>query len=98
MNSFAHPRRLLPRPVHYWVLPFLYVVAAILLGMLLPAAGSSFTIHSTSTTGTMPIVESTWLCAGAGISIESRFARTAQMPHATIVANVQPSQRAIRGL
>ena len=36
MNSFAHPRRLLPRPVHYWVLPFAYVVAAIVLGLLLP--------------------------------------------------------------
>lgn len=36
MNPFAHPRRLLPRPVHYWVLPFAYVVVAILLGMLLP--------------------------------------------------------------
>ncbi len=36
MNLFAHPRRLLPRPVHYWVLPFAYVVAAIVLGMLLP--------------------------------------------------------------
>ncbi len=36
MNPFVPPRTLLPRRVHYWVLPFAYVVAAILLGMLLP--------------------------------------------------------------
>lgn len=42
MNSFAHPRRLLPRTVHYWVLPFLYVVAALLLGMLLPRIDRQF--------------------------------------------------------
>ncbi len=42
MNPFAHPRRLLPRPVHYWVLPFMYVVAAILLGWLLPRIDRQF--------------------------------------------------------
>jgi uncharacterized membrane protein len=42
VNPFAHPRSLLPRPVHYWVLPFMYVIAAILLGWLLPRIDSQF--------------------------------------------------------
>ena len=42
MNTFAHPRRLLPHSVHYWVLPFMYVVAAILLGLLLPRIDRQF--------------------------------------------------------
>ena len=42
MNPFAHPRTLLPRPVHYWVRPFMYVVAAIVLGLLLPRIDRQF--------------------------------------------------------
>jgi uncharacterized membrane protein len=36
MSISSHARQRLPRTVHYWVLPMLYVVAAILLGFLLP--------------------------------------------------------------